>query len=445
MDKLKNYLALVTITLALVTITILVIAVASEASAAPVYSRSGPWWARIPRPLFSMAYTPEPSDYGAAFTCRFPDGCKYFDSDFYNSDFNLLWGASGRNDLGTLHDIHANNVHLYDWSTCRNHSSFLDYANRNAITVWVPFSNFNVENPFDPARKVNIENIFREIYGLDQTNNGRKTPAAGAVIWGIGNEFDINQFPASNVAQVAKIIVDLENVAGITDDNKLVFTSPVSFAALAGKPAAIQQILQLQQAFINAGLSDVWYNRFMASAATTNDARFIENYVLNTFPQSGDFSVGDKLSLFLSEYGANGEDACLFFNANTPGCSSEDRRTKPEGCICTSSSTGGQDVRDKSQAEYDADEFKVGVDLARSPGTPYFYGFSVFQWQDAFWKCPGKVCTESQFGIQKRGTQLTDRTIGGGKCGIPVNTFKYPVPNFVKKPAYQSTVDAFAP
>jgi hypothetical protein len=94
MDKLKNYLALVTI-------TVLMIAVVSKASAAPVYSRSGPWWVRIPRPLFSMAYTPEPSDYGAAFTCRFPDGCKYFDSDFYNSDFNLLWSASGRNDLGT--------------------------------------------------------------------------------------------------------------------------------------------------------------------------------------------------------------------------------------------------------------------------------------------------------------------------------------------------------
>jgi hypothetical protein len=41
-----------------------------------------------------MAYTPEPSDYDAAFTHPFPDGCKYLDSDFYNSDFNLLWGLS---------------------------------------------------------------------------------------------------------------------------------------------------------------------------------------------------------------------------------------------------------------------------------------------------------------------------------------------------------------
>jgi hypothetical protein len=438
MDKLRNYLASVTI-------AALMIAVASQASAAPVYSRSGPWWARIPRPLFSMAYTPEPSDYDAAFTCIEPFKCKYFDSDFYNSDFDLLWSATrgGRNDLGTLHNIHVNNVHLYDWSTCRNHGPFLDDANRNGITVWVPFSNFNVLNPFDPARKANIENIVREIYGLDQSNHGRKTPAPGALLWGIGNEFDINFFPAANVAHVAKIIVDLEKLAGITDDNKLVFTSPVSFGALAGKPPAIQQILDLQRAFIDAGLSDVWYNRFMASTATTNDAAFIQNYVTKTFPESGDFSVGDKLSLFLSEYGANGQDACLFFNASNPSCSIENRKKNPEGCICTSST--GQDTRDKSQADYDAAAFKVGADLAKSPGTPYFYGFSVFQWQDAFWKCPGTICTESQFGIQKRGTHRAEGTIGGGKCGIPVDTFKYPVPNFVKKPAYNSAADAFAP
>ena len=54
---------------------------------AQTYDRSGPWWKIVPRPMLSMAYTPEPADYDVKFTCPFPDGCKYFDSDFYNSDF----------------------------------------------------------------------------------------------------------------------------------------------------------------------------------------------------------------------------------------------------------------------------------------------------------------------------------------------------------------------
>jgi hypothetical protein len=425
------------------------VAFLGKVNADPVYSRSGPWWARIPRPLLSMAYTPEPSDYDAEFTCPFPDGCKYFDSDFYNSDFNLLWGSGGRDDLKILGSIHANNVHLYDWSTCRNHIPFLNYANSNGITVWVPFSNFNVSNPFDPARVANIQNIFREIYGLDQNNNGRKTPNPGVVMWGIGNEYDINHYPAANVAQVAKIIVNLENAAGITDPNKLVFTSPVSFAVLQGQPAAIYQIEQLQQAFVTAGLSDIWYNRFLASAATQNDASFIDNYVTNTFPAASDFSSGDGLALFFSEYGANGQNACFFYNpaeAAKPACQPAEIERNPDGCLCTASNQ--QALRDSSQAQYDTAAFDVAVDLANSApnsSTGYFYGFSVFQWQDAFWKCPGRICSESQFGIQNRGSQLIEGTIGGGKCGIPVNTFTYPVVNLNQKPAWDSTVNAFAP
>jgi hypothetical protein len=399
----------------------------------PVYDRSGPWWSIIPRPLLSMAYTPEPSDYGAQYTC---EGCKYFDSDFYNSDFKLLWGSGGRDDLRTLGQIHANNLHLYDWSSCRDHLPFLNYAQANGLTVWVPFSNYNVENPYDPGRRANIQNIVREIYGLNEQNQGRKTHHPAAVLWGIGNEYDqdLAKTPAANVAAVAKIVVDLENAAGIPDSQKLVFTSPVSFAALGGHPAAIQQILALQQAFIAAGLSDVWYKRFLASTATTNDGAFMDNYIRNTFPAQGDFSKGSGLPLFLSEYGNNGENACLLLHGGDPAC-----RVPAQ-----------QEFRDRSQRDYNAAEFRAAMALDTTPlasKTGYFYGFSVFQWQDAFWKCPPEnpYCTEGQFGIQKRASPLTEGTIGGGRCGIPVNALKYPVVNLQPKLAWDPTVQAFAP
>jgi hypothetical protein len=395
---------------------------------APAYDRSGPWWKVVPRPLLSMAYTPEPSDYAPG--CHNPAECRYFDSDFYNSDFKLLWGPGGRDDLRTLGEIHANNLHLYDWSTCRDHLPFLNYALANGLTVWVPLSNYNVSDPF--TRRTNIEDIVREVYGLNQSNSGRKTHHAAVVVWGIGNEYDINGYPPANVAEVARIIVELENAAGIPDSEKLVFTSPVSFAAQNGNPPAIQQILRLQQAFLAAGLSDVWYKRFMASTATTNDGPFMKHYIDDTFPAAGDFSKGDGLALFLSEYGANGQDACLFFH---PG---DDKCRAPEQ----------QALRDRSQEEYNAKEFEVATALDTTPAgskTAYFYGFSVFQWQDAFWKCSG-ICTETQFGIQRRDARLTEGTVGGGgSCGIPVNRFKYPVVNLEHKLAWQSTVKAFAP
>jgi hypothetical protein len=58
------------------------------------------------------------------------------------------------------------------------------------------------------------------------------------------------------VAQVAKIVLDLENRAGIPEVDRLVFIASVSFGVVGGRPAGIEQILDLQRAFIAAGLSD---------------------------------------------------------------------------------------------------------------------------------------------------------------------------------------------
>src|SRR5262249_52404662 len=75
----------------------------------------------------------------------------YYDSDFYNEDFQALWGkAEGsntwrRNDLGRFQqELQANFVHLYDWNADeakRKHISFLNYARDLGMRVTIPISN----------------------------------------------------------------------------------------------------------------------------------------------------------------------------------------------------------------------------------------------------------------------------------------------------------------
>jgi hypothetical protein len=75
----------------------------------------------------------------------------YYDADFYNKDFQALWGARDsvtwrRDDLGRFRsELYANFVHLYDWNPDdprkRDHGPFLDYAQRLSMHVTIPISN----------------------------------------------------------------------------------------------------------------------------------------------------------------------------------------------------------------------------------------------------------------------------------------------------------------
>lgn len=412
----------------------------SAAQAATGYDRSGPWWKLVPRPLLGTAYTPEPSDYNNTApmgdpkrtSCPQPVMCKYFDTDFANSDFSALWGSPGRNDLGTIRTgLKMNFIALYDWSGgfCRNHTPFLNAAwngGTNPLRVTIPISNFNVQTAFDPVTRSNILSILYQAYGL--TANGAGTPKINPAVsmWRIGNEVQKNGIAPKNAAEVAKIIVNFEKDKAIPNSQQLVFTSDVDFGILNSKPPGISQLLALKAAFINAGLSDIWYKRFIASFNTTNDAMFIDNYVKNVFPRQDDFSQGNGLPMFFTEYGWNSKDACLYVKANTD-----------PNLNCSLLAD-----QNKAQSIYDKAEFKVGTALAKTPttsSTGYFYGFAVFQWQDAFWKCPtnyanGKWCTESLFGIQTIGPKTMDGQIPGGSCGLQRAT--YPVNKFVPKPIF---------
>lgn len=412
------------------------------------YDRSGPWWSKVPKPLFGMAYTAEPSDYNNTAplgnpernVCPQPNACKYFDSDFANSDFSLLWGSdnNGRNDLGTIRGLGMNFIALYDWSGggCRNHVPFLNAAwngGTKPLMVTIPISDFNVTNAFDPVTKANILSIVYEAYGLDQNGNGTPLINPGVGMWRIGNEVQLHQIPLANAAEVAKIILNFEADKSIPDNQKLVFTSDVDFGILGGQPPGISQLLALQQAFSDAGLSDIWHTRYIASINTTNPANFIENYVTNVFPVQGDFNTGAGLPLFFTEYGIDSLEACKYVNATT----------KPN-LNCNSIT----DV-DKAQGQYDTAAFQAGAALAKnSPTSSFFYGFAVFQWQDAFWKCPNRYakgtpgCTESLFGIQTVGAMTTSGSISGGQCGLQATT--YPVNTLDPKPIFGDIPAALA-
>src|SRR5271170_1716244 len=48
----------------------------------------------------------------------------YYDSDFYNVDFEKLWGKAGRDDLRRFKEqLNVNFVHLYDWNPGINASA----------------------------------------------------------------------------------------------------------------------------------------------------------------------------------------------------------------------------------------------------------------------------------------------------------------------------------
>jgi hypothetical protein len=400
-----------------------IFASAGLSSAQQKYDQTGPWWAKLPRPLLGMAYTPEPSDFGSSTNCPYPSSCKYFDDDFFNADFQDLWGASGRDDLSTVKNIGTNPLsinflHLYDFSVCRNHVPFLDHANKLGISVMIPISNYYVSPSEDPNRTADIQALFGEVYGIGA---GRMTPHPAAVLWDIGNEYDLNPgLNAGDVASVVSIIVDYENTLGITDANKLLFTSPVSFGTY-GEPnrPGIVKLKRLKKAFENAGLTDIWYTRFVASINPFNNGQFMANYLKTTYPNNMSKNR-TTLPLFFSEFGQDAPDACGQLHPNHPH----------QNCGTTAQ-------QNAAQAAFETNQINKVLPLAKSATTSrtgYFYGFSIFQWQNEFFD----TGTQATWGVLEQGSPPTDNgTIaGGGVCNIPPSTFTYPVDPLNEKPNF---------
>ena len=248
----------------------------------------------------------------------------YYDSDFYNSDFDRLWSGKdgGRDDLRRFKEqLNVNFVHLYDWNPgrqdgapngdkIRDHIPFLDYAHSLGMKVTIPISNDQMQNGYcngnkDLARK-NARNMFEEIYGATGT-----TPHPGAGVLKIFNEPDVSMCKrVSFVADACAIWKSLEDERSVPDEGRLPIIFPVTFGISHGLPGggmlpaweAIRDNSQLGKTF--------WLERIIYATNPFNDGDFMKSWLTRDLPawftQNG---VPPETPIMFAEYGRSSDEA----------------------------------------------------------------------------------------------------------------------------------------
>ncbi|APW61908.1 dockerin type I domain-containing protein [Paludisphaera borealis] len=200
-----------------------------------------------------MAYTPEPSDF-APGTPNPPN--PYFDSDFFNSYYTPMWSSAqgiqgftsngravnGRGDLKSMESLGVDFLHIYNWNSQRDHTTFLQTLVADGMTVNVPISNYVFSLPMNGAlgnppyrhQLSYVQEIFNQVY--PNWRSGDTKPVAGISMWSIGNEPDNTggDIMPDAVAKVAQMIVYLEDQANIPDGQRLPITVPLSWATSYG-------------------------------------------------------------------------------------------------------------------------------------------------------------------------------------------------------------------
>jgi hypothetical protein len=245
-----------------------------------------------PLPYFQdklQTYKPDGTPYGmleAKYTI-------YYDSDFYNADFEPLWGSPtvGRDDLGRYStELNANFVYLYDWNpdtAQRNHLPFLDRAASLGMRVAIPISNYTyrimcgeIDGVTDWKSRVMQE--FNEVYA-----NGSTKPHPAAGMLKIFNEYDNNsrcKNGADFVAQAALYWKQLEDARGVPDAQRMPIIFPVTFAIKNGVAggaglSAFNAITSLP----GLGL-DFWKARVIYATNPFNDATFMKRWIDTDLP-----------------------------------------------------------------------------------------------------------------------------------------------------------------
>jgi hypothetical protein len=320
-------------------------------------------------PIRGMAYQPAPSDYKG-------DGSGvYFDSDFFNDDFEQLWGTTngGRGDLQVMAtQLNVNFLHLYNWNPARKHLAFMNEALKYGIRIAVPISNFFVGT--DPNAEANIETIVRQIY-VDTNGNSTTVPHPAVVMWTIANEYDLMPITAAKVAEATAHLVGAEQKIGAA--KLLPVSVPVSFAVFppSPDPGVSKTIEAINALKANPALGDAFVSsRFVAATNPQNEGTFIEQW-LPKFKQQV-----PNMMLWFSELGTAVQNSCNGF---------------PQPC------TPSED----QQALFNAGEWK-----ASQPGAEgILLGGAQFEWMNEDWK----TGTEATFGIYKFATPNNYREVTG--------------------------------
>jgi len=354
--------------------------------------------------IHGVAYSPVPSDYAPC------PSCPYYDTDFANADFPMLWGSAtgARADLRTLgRSVHADLVHLYDWNPSRDHLPFLNEAQAQGVRVAVPISNYFASDP--DGRRQLIEQIVRQVY-VDGGGASSKVPHPAAAMWLIANEYDISNISAAQVTRVAEIIAATEASIGAT--TVLPVSSPVSFGVFGdpqGRPA-IAKITELVKA-LQASTSlpaDFLTTRFLAATNPQNRGTFIATWLPQYASAWG--WLGFTPPLWFAELGTGVLLSCSGYPAP-----------------CTPS--------EAQQAVFNAEQWKNAI-----PGVPgaFFRGSAQFEWIDEPWKGSAATTNDATFGVQKYASPpsyQTYQTTGG----------TYRVDALVRKPSWASLIAAFSP
>ncbi len=346
----------------------------------------------------------------------------YFDTDFANSCFPLLWddANSGRGDVKNLASLGVNFIHLYNWSVPpapgsepgnheRSHTTFLKKCGDEGINVFVPISNYflgeistanNNTNAGDKAKglalvKTQIAAMVTEVY------NGGTTRYGGAAMWGVGNEYDLqNTYSAADIATAMEYILDAESTQNIPASELLPITSPVSFGTF-GEPnkPGIVKVQELKTAINASSLgASFWETRFVASVNPFNNGAFLETYIATTFP-----TAFPNTYFFFSEMGTP-------IQASTPS------------------------TNEAEQAAY------VLHQLNNSAPSGNFLGRCVFQFLD---QTSMKTGTEATFGMNKFSGTSTTGVIEPSSY-VPGGGQNYVIDTLTEKPMHASVKTVYS-
>lgn len=284
----------------------------------------------IPYPLRGVCYQPAPTDYNG----NQGPGQKYFDTDFFNADFEGFWSAAngGRGDLTNMSDLAVNFIHLYDWNPppARDHTGFLAACAQLGLYLAVPFNNSFCTNVSSWGPNA-VYAAMEEVY----SNNFANLPV---VMWTIANEYNQGGGPTpQQIAQVAQVILYYEAQNSVT--TILPISSPTSFAPASSPGIAPTQALQTafaattpftatingQSVTIPALPADFFANRYIAATNPQNPGSIPPASsgvtIASWLPQFAAALPGTPL--WFSEIGIGEQNCCTGWSPCTPSATQQ--------------------------------------------------------------------------------------------------------------------------